>query len=98
MHPFLRRATRRSALVGALALAVAGALTGCGGGSDASTSTTAADGSAAITVLRSNGSTFEPLYIAQDQGYFKAAGLNVTIKPGAQDTSQNAPSVLNGEA
>jgi NitT/TauT family transport system substrate-binding protein len=52
----------------------------------------------AITVLRSTGSTFEPLYIAQDQGYFKAAGLDVTIKPGAADTSQNAPSVLNDEA
>jgi NitT/TauT family transport system substrate-binding protein len=94
VHPFLRRATRRSAVVGVLALTAAGALAGCGGGSSTST---AADGSS-ITVLRSTGSTFEPLYIAQDQGYFKAAGLNVTIKAGAQDTSQNAPSVLNGEA
>jgi NitT/TauT family transport system substrate-binding protein len=96
LHPFLRRTTRRSALAGALALVAAGALAACGGGSDSSTST-AADGTD-ITVLRSTGSTFEPLYIAQDQGYFKAAGLNVTIKAGAQDTSQNAPSVLNGEA
>lgn len=38
------------------------------------------------------------LYIAQDQGYFKSAGLQVTIKAGASDQSQNAPSVLRGEA
>lgn len=94
---FMRRTTRRSVLAGAVALATAGALAACGGGGGSSSST-AADGTANITVLRSSGSTFEALYIAEDQGYFKAAGLNVTIKTGAQDTSQNVPSVLNGEA
>jgi NitT/TauT family transport system substrate-binding protein len=96
-HLFARRTTRRSAMVGAIALVAAGALGACGSGSDSSTSA-GADGTTEITVLRSTGSTFEPLYIAEDQGYFKTAGLNVTIKAGAQDTSQNAPSVLNGEA
>jgi NitT/TauT family transport system substrate-binding protein len=94
----LWRSTRRSLLAGVVALTAAGALAACGGDDDSGGTTTAADGTTAITVLRSTGSTFEPLYIAQDQGFFKEAGLNVTIKPGAQDTSQNAPSVLNGEA
>ncbi|MEV6344245.1 ABC transporter substrate-binding protein [Actinoplanes sp. NPDC051851] len=71
------------------------ALSGCG---DKDATETTADGLTKITVLRSNGATFEGLYIAQDQGYFKEAGLDVTIKAGAADTSQNVPSVLNGEA
>lgn len=75
------------------AAALALALTGCGGGDDEA----AGDGTS-ITVLRSTGSTFEPLYIAQEQGFFKDEGLDVTIKAGAQDTSQNAPSVINDEA
>ncbi|MFJ3670582.1 ABC transporter substrate-binding protein [Streptomyces sp. NPDC090106] len=91
------RNPRRRTLITLTALAVTASLTAtaCGGDSDAATT---ADGKAKVTVLRSNGAIFEPLYIAQDQGYFKAAGLDVTIKAGAQDTSQNAPSVLNGEA
>jgi NitT/TauT family transport system substrate-binding protein len=88
---------RLVALVGAVAVALAaGGLTACGGGGSGTAKT--ADGTTNITVLRSTGSTFEPLYIAQDQGFFKDEGLNVTIKEGAQDTSQNAPSVINGEA
>lgn len=82
----------------ALAVAAATLLAACGGGSSTAASSTASDGTTSITVLRSTGSTFEPLYIAETQGYFKAAGLTVTIKEGAADTSQNAPSVLNGEA
>ncbi|MEU5095394.1 ABC transporter substrate-binding protein [Streptomyces sp. NPDC020996] len=76
-------------------LAVAAPLAACG--SQASTSTSSGGG-ARITVLRSTGAIFEPLYIAQQQGYFKDAGLDVSVKAGAPDTSQNAPSVLNGEA
>ncbi|MFD8815519.1 ABC transporter substrate-binding protein [Streptomyces sp. NPDC059627] len=87
---------RTLVLLTALAAAVSLTATACGGDSAAGTRT--ADGKAEITVLRSNGAVFEPLYIAEQQGYFKAAGLDVTIKAGAQDTSQNAPSVLNGEA
>ncbi|MEU6374947.1 ABC transporter substrate-binding protein [Streptomyces sp. NPDC046909] len=91
------RTPRRRTLFALSALAVTLSLTvtACGGDSDAATTS---DGKAEITVLRSNGAIFEPLYIAEQQGYFKDAGLDVTIKAGAQDTSQNAPSVLNGEA
>ncbi|SFP37283.1 ABC transporter substrate-binding protein [Actinomadura madurae] len=73
---------------------LAGSLVACGDSDSGKT----ADGLTKVTVLRSSGSTFEPLYIAQDQGYFKSAGLQVTIKAGASDQSQNAPSVLRGEA
>ncbi|MER6956993.1 MULTISPECIES: ABC transporter substrate-binding protein [unclassified Streptomyces] len=91
------RSPRRRGLVVLSVLALTGslALTACGGDS---TTAASADGKAEITVLRSNGAIFEPLYIAEQQGYFEDAGLDVTIKAGAQDTSQNAPSVLNGEA
>jgi NitT/TauT family transport system substrate-binding protein len=84
---------RRLAVAAVAALA---ALAGCGG--TATSSSPNSNGPASVTVLRSTGSTFEPLYIAAEQGYFSAAGLNVTIKTGAADTSQNAPSVLRGEA
>ena len=85
----------------ALGSAAAVVLAACSSGSSSSDSSSGSagdGGTTAITVLRSTGSTFEPLYIAQDQGYFKDAGLDVTITPGAADTSQNAPSVLNEEA
>ncbi|MEO3855425.1 ABC transporter substrate-binding protein [Acrocarpospora sp. B8E8] len=90
--------TRLGATI-AIIVAAAGTLSACGG-SDAPAGT-GGDGTGntnSITVLRSTGATFEPLYIAEEQGYFKEAGLNVTIKPGAADTSQNAPSIVNGEA
>ena len=90
------RIPRRRTLFAVTACAVVLSLTtACGG--EAATATSA-DGKPKITVLRSNGAIFEPLYIAEQQGYFTDAGLDVTIKAGAQDTSQNAPSVLNGEA
>lgn len=87
------RIRKASALVAAAAFALS--LAACGSSGDSSESSS---GSAKITVLRSTGSTFEPLYIAQEQGFFKSEGLDVTIKEGAQDTSQNAPSVIKGEA
>ncbi|MFD4604186.1 ABC transporter substrate-binding protein [Streptomyces sp. NPDC058464] len=92
------RIPRRRALVLLTALAATASLTATACGGDSAAGTQTADGKAKITVLRSNGAIFEPLYIAEQQGYFKDAGLDVTIKAGAQDTSQNAPSVLNGEA
>jgi NitT/TauT family transport system substrate-binding protein len=89
--------SRRGSLrLAAAAVAAVAALSACGGTSSGSAPNS--DGTASVTVLRSTGSTFEPLYIAAEQGYFTAAGLNVTIKAGAADTSQNAPSVLRGEA
>lgn len=89
----------RGLAVAGLVTAAALALSGCSGaGTSADTIKAGSDGLIPITVLRSAGSTFEPLYVAADQGYFKDAGLNVTIKAGAADTSANAPSVANGEA
>ena len=92
------RIPRRRALVLLTALTATVSLTATACGGDSAAGAKTADGKAKITVLRSNGAIFEPLYIAEQQGYFKDAGLDVTIKAGAQDTSQNAPSVLNGEA
>ncbi|MEU6540005.1 ABC transporter substrate-binding protein [Streptomyces sp. NPDC047000] len=92
------RSPFRSLAIGVVTLAVAAPLAACGGSGASASAGSGGDGPAKVTVLRSNGALFEPLYIAQQQGYFKAAGLDVTIKPGAQDTSQNAPSLLNGEA
>ncbi|MFF3504647.1 ABC transporter substrate-binding protein [Streptomyces sp. NPDC003247] len=91
------RSPFRRLAVGVVALAVTAPVAACGA-ADTATSADSGDGPAKITVLRSNGALFEPLYIAEEQGYFEDAGLDVTIKAGAQDTSQNAPSVLNGEA
>jgi NitT/TauT family transport system substrate-binding protein len=85
---------RLVALAGVLALS-ASTVAACGDSDDTATSS---GGLTKVTVLRSTGSTFEGLYIAQDQGFFEDAGLDVTIKAGATDTSQNVPSVLNGEA
>ncbi|MBT2225746.1 ABC transporter substrate-binding protein [Nonomuraea sp. NEAU-A123] len=90
------RPTLGSLRAAAAVLVAVTALAACGaGGSEVKTD---AGGLTSVTILRSTGSTFEPLFIAQDQNFFKEAGLNVTIKEGAADTSQNAPSVANGEA
>ncbi|MBZ5739550.1 ABC transporter substrate-binding protein [Nocardioides mangrovi] len=86
---------RAAALAGILALSVS-SLAACGG--DDSSAATTSDGLTKLTLLRSTGGTFEAIYIAQEQGFFKDAGLDVTIKAGAADTSQNVPSVLKGEA
>jgi NitT/TauT family transport system substrate-binding protein len=85
--------TRRSCLA-AIAGAAGTALVGCGSGASGTNS----DGTVDITVIRAVTSTFEPLFVAQDQGYFKAAGLNVTFTTGATDSSQNAPTVIRGDA
>jgi NitT/TauT family transport system substrate-binding protein len=98
---YLSSRSVRPRLIAGLAVAVLGAvsLAACGSSSGGSSAGGAASGGLTkVTVLRSTGSTFEPLYIAQEQGFFKAQGLDVTITPGAQDTSQNAPSVVRGDA
>ncbi|MFE2431049.1 ABC transporter substrate-binding protein [Streptomyces sp. NPDC059373] len=93
------RTPRGRLTVALVVLALAAPLAACGGSAGSSSTVKAnKDGLVPVTVLRSNGAIFESLYIAQQQGYFKKAGLAVTIKAGAQDTSQNAPSILNGEA
>jgi NitT/TauT family transport system substrate-binding protein len=96
--PNSARSLRGRLALAAVALAVAMPLTACGSDSGSSSVGAGKDGLVPVTVLRSNGAIFESLFIAEDQGYFKDAGLKVTIKAGAQDTSQNAPSIINGEA
>ena len=84
---------RRSCLVALIAVAAL-ALAACGGGPSAKKS---GDGTVHITVIRAVTSTFEPLIIAQQQGYYAAEGLSVTFTTGATDSSQNAPSVIRGD-
>ncbi|MFT4083489.1 MAG: ABC transporter substrate-binding protein [Nocardioides sp.] len=89
------RLSRRAFMAAGAATLAAASLAACG---SSSSSSTTSDGLTKVTVLRSTGGTFEGLYITQQQGYFEDAGLDVTIKAGASDTSQNVPSVLKGEA
>ncbi|MGC4112749.1 MAG: ABC transporter substrate-binding protein [Nocardioides sp.] len=91
-----RTVSRRqfAALLGAIVMGATG-LAACG---SSDTTTTDSKGLTDITVLRSTGGTFEALIIAQQQGYFTDAGLNVDIKAGASDTSQNVPSVIKNDA
>ncbi|MFC4458429.1 ABC transporter substrate-binding protein [Pseudonocardia nematodicida] len=79
------------------AVAVATSLLAACGSGQADT-TTNPEGLTEITFVRSTGATFEGLYIAQEQGYFAEAGLDVDIVAGSPDTSQHIPMVLNGEA
>src|SRR6266516_6047576 len=85
--------TRRSCLAALTALATV-ALAACGGGGGGAKSS---GGKTNLTVIRAVSSTFEPLIIAQQQGYYAAEGLNVTFTTGATDSSQNAPSVIRGD-
>lgn len=105
----VRKPTRRRLAAIAGACALGAALTACGGdssGTESSSSSSSAGGSGsaaeggttAVTVVRSTGATFEGLYIAEEQGFFDEAGLDVTINPGAPDTAQNVPIVIKGEA
>jgi len=91
----------RKFVLTALAVVSIASLAACASTADTSTSPTdsvTGDEITDITVLRSTGNSFEPLYIAQEQGFFTDARLNVTIKVGAADTSANVPSIVNNEA
>ena len=68
----------------AAAMCLAGSLAGCGGASSS-----AAGGSDQITVLRAP-VFFEPLMIAEQQGYFKDEGLNIKIVEGGTAAQQVA--------
>jgi NitT/TauT family transport system substrate-binding protein len=100
----LGRRVLQATAIGAVCVLSATACSSSSKSAGSTTSSSAAAGSssagattaAKLTILRSTGTTFEPLYIAQSQGYFKAANLDVTITPGALDTSQNIPRVVSG--
>jgi len=94
--------TQRRRLAGGFALPAIAAigmavLTACSSGTASSGGTAASDGTVHITVMRPSAATFEPEILAQQLGYFKAAGLTVTFKIAGDDLSQNVPPVLNGE-
>lgn len=63
-----------------LSLGVSGVLVGCGGSSGSGAATSGANSSAIIKVgILSPSANASPIYIAQDQGMFKKAGLDVQI-------------------
>lgn len=95
MSPTISR--RRSLQALGLVLAAPLSLTACGGGSDSASSS--GSGPASITVIRSTGATFEPLFIAQSQGIFTKHGLTVKlIEAAAGGGSTSVPRVLKNEA
>lgn len=77
---------RTARLAGAAALAAVALLaTGCSGSADANAGDTS-EGKTSITVLHAP-INYEPVYIAEKEGFFDEVGLDVTIQPGgtAQD-------------
>lgn len=93
--------TRRRGLQAVAALAVS-ALTAaaCGGGDDDEPSTGSSGGALTkLTVIRSTGATFEPLFVAQNHGIFAKHGLQVNLlNAAAGGGATSVPRVLNGEA
>lgn len=82
------RSFRRAGLIGMAALAAFG-LAACSStpaADPAGTGGAAAEGTTALTVLHAP-INYEVVYIAEQQGFFDEAGLDVTVKPGgtAQD-------------
>lgn len=86
-RPF-NRMTRPLALAAVALLGMAGCTVGSGDDSDGS----------ALTIIRSPGGQFEPLFIAKDQGYFDDEGLDVTFTEDSGDPSSNPPKLLNDQA
>src|SRR5579875_799218 len=93
----LTRASRVSlAAASGLAVAVlAAACGGSGGSSKPSSSSAAGAGKASVVVGALPIVDDAGLYVAQKEGYFKQAGLNVTIKPVTQSTAA-IPDMLHG--
>jgi len=69
-------------------LGIAGCTGGSGGDSEDSE----------LTIIRSPGGQFQPLFLAQEQGYFDDAGLDVTFTEDSGDPSANPPKLLNDQA
>lgn len=71
-------------------------LTACGGPAPAAGAPAPASGTSAISVGVIPVAEFFPVYVADDQGFFKEAGLDVKIESMANAASI-VPSVLNGQ-
>ncbi|MFT4286879.1 ABC transporter substrate-binding protein [Nocardioides sp.] len=90
----IARSGRRSTAA-AVSLLAGLALAACGGGSDTVEETES--GLVSISVMRPANTGFEPVVLADEQGFFEEQGLEVTFVEASADTSANIPRLLNGE-
>jgi NitT/TauT family transport system substrate-binding protein len=90
---------RRTALIGLALAALATAVAGCGGSDSPSSSSSGAQGEAATKVtFRLNwviAGNHAPFYLAQQKGYWKTCGLDVSMAAG-KGSSDTAQLVANG--
>ncbi len=96
-----RRSFTRTFAIASLA-AVLAAAAGCSGDDDAGSTTAAGTGGQAlekITYLTSFGTFGRDAYayVAKEKGYFREAGFDVDIKPGA-GSGENVKSIVGGQA
>lgn len=83
------KSLRRALLPAALGVVLAVGLSGCGGAE-------ASDGPEKLTIVAAP-IQFEAAYIAEQEGFFEAQGLDVEILPGA-DPAANMAMAVSGEA
>lgn len=76
--------------------AVSLGLTACGGPANSAGDSPAAAGTSTISVGVIPVAEFFPVYVAEDQGFFKEAGLDVKIES-MSNAASIVPSVLNGQ-
>ena len=93
-----RRTFTRTLAAATIATALA-VTAGCSDGSDASTPTSGAQSLEKITYLTSFGNFGRDAYayVAKEKGYFRDAGFDVDIKPGA-GTGDNIKLIVGGQA
>ena len=80
----------------AAAAALSLMLAGCGGSTPAAAPSATAAGATEIKVGLIPVAEFFPVYVAEDQGYFDEAGLDVTVES-MSNAASIVPSVLNGQ-
>jgi NitT/TauT family transport system substrate-binding protein len=92
-----RRSITRTLAVASLVTALAA--TGCSGGPDGANASTSGQSLEKITYLTSFGTFGRDAYayVAKEKGYFKDAGFDVDIKPGA-GTGDNIKMIVSGQA
>jgi NitT/TauT family transport system substrate-binding protein len=93
-----RRTFTRTLAAATIATALA-VTAGCSDGSDASTETSGAQSLEKVTYLTSFGNFGRDAYayVAKEKGYFRDAGFDVDIKPGA-GTGDNIKLIVGGQA
>jgi len=96
-----RTGRRRGGAILAGGLLLGSLLAGCGGSdssSDDSAGSTTGEGTTALTVMRSAQGQFESTIIADREGFFTDAGLDLTIEAGSGDPTALVPLLLNDQA